>query len=172
MRRKVTLFLLISICFVLQTTICKSIAFADIAPNLLLIVIATFGFMRGRREGMFIGALSGLLVDIFFGPYLGLNTLLYMYIGYINGLFKKYFYPDDINLPLILIAGSDWLLNTTLYLFVFIGRRRFDYFYYLKTIIVPEMVYSTIVTVFVFFLLVRLNEWIEKEEKRRAKNIE
>ncbi|MBQ1802929.1 MAG: rod shape-determining protein MreD [Lachnobacterium sp.] len=172
MRRKVTLFILISICFVLQTTIFKAIAFAGIAPNVLLVVVATFGFMRGNREGMFIGIFTGLLMDIFFGPYLGLNTLLYMYIGYINGLFKKYFYPDDINLPLLLTAGSDWLLNTTLYLLVFIGRRRFDYLYYLKTIIIPEMVYTTIVTIFIFFLLVKLNEWIEKEEKRRAKNIE
>ena len=55
MRRKVTLFILISICFVLQTTIFKAIAFAGIAPNVLLVVVATFGFMRGKREGMFIG---------------------------------------------------------------------------------------------------------------------
>ena len=103
MRRKIVLFIIVTVCFLLQTTIFPSLTFANIAPNLLLIVAASFGLMRGKKEGLWIGFFCGLLIDIFCGFYLGVYALLYMYIGYINGMFKKYFYPDDIKLPMVMI---------------------------------------------------------------------
>ena len=92
MPRKIVLFVLISICFVLQTTVFHIFSFGNIGPNLLLIVVTSFGLMRGKKEGMYIGFFSGLLIDIFCGFYLGFYALLYMYIGYISGLFQKRFF--------------------------------------------------------------------------------
>ena len=63
--------------------------------------------MRGKKEGMYIGFACGLLLDIFGSGILGFYALLYMYIGYINGCFRKMFYPEDLKLPMLLIAGSD-----------------------------------------------------------------
>ena len=106
MRRKITVTLIIIVCFLLQSTLFKALSFASISPNLLIVVCASFGFMRGRKEGIFIGFFSGLLIDIFFGEMIGFYALLYMYAGFLNGCFKKMFYPDDIKLPMLLIAGS------------------------------------------------------------------
>lgn len=110
MRRKITVTLIIIVCFLLQSTLFKALSFASISPNLLIVVCASFGFMRGRKEGIFIGFFSGLLIDIFFGEMIGFYALLYMYVGFLNGCFKKMFYPDDIKLPMLLIAGSDYLI--------------------------------------------------------------
>ena len=38
------------------------------------------------------GLICGLLVDIFFGDVIGLYALIYMYIGFFSGLFKKMFH--------------------------------------------------------------------------------
>ena len=111
MRRKITVTLIIIVCFLLQSTLFKALSFASISPNLLIVVCASFGFMRGRKEGIFIGFFSGLLIDIFFGEMIGFYALLYMYAGFLNGCFKKMFYPDDIKLPMLLIAGSDLSYN-------------------------------------------------------------
>ena len=111
MRRKITVFIIIGVCYLLQTTFFDTLSFASISPNLLIIVTSSFGFMRGRKEGLFIGFFCGLLLDIFGGGVLGFYSLLYMYIGYINGMFRKLFYPEDIKLPLVLIAGSDLSYN-------------------------------------------------------------
>ena len=78
MRRKLTVFLIIYVCYLLQTTLFQVLTFASIAPNLLIIVVASFGFMRGKREGLFIGFFCGLLMDIFGGGVLGFYALLYM----------------------------------------------------------------------------------------------
>lgn len=168
MLRKFVLFIIIAICFVLQTTTFQALSFANIAPNLMIIIVSSFGFMRGRKEGMYIGAFCGLLIDIFCGSYIGVYALLYMYIGYINGLFRKRFYPDDIKLPLLLIAGSDVALNLLIYFFMFLFRKRLNLLYYLTSVIIPELVYTMVITIFFYFLLLKINQKLEEYEKRRA----
>ena len=107
MRRKVTLFFIICICFLLQTTVFKALTFANISPNLLIIAVSSFGFMRGKKEGMAVGFISGIFIDVFWGNSLGFNMLLYTVIGYMNGAFQRLFYDDDIKLPIGLIAASE-----------------------------------------------------------------
>ena len=55
MRRKVIIAVLIIVTFILQTTIFQTLAVASVAPNLLLILTVTFGFMRGKKEGLWTG---------------------------------------------------------------------------------------------------------------------
>lgn len=168
MPRKIVLFLLIIICFLLQTTAFPTISIATVVPNLLLIIVSSFGLMRGKTEGMYIGFFSGLLIDIFFGFYLGIYALLYMYIGFVTGLFQKHFYPDDIKLPLLIISTSDFVYNLILYLVLFLTRNRFDFGYYLLNIILPEYVYTTIIAIFMYFILLKINQKLEAYEKRSA----
>lgn len=168
MARKIVLFLIISICFVLQTTTFQTLSFANIAPNLMIIIVSSFGLMRGRKEGMYVGFICGLLVDIFCGFYLGVYALLYMYVGYINGFFRKRFYPEDIKQPLILVSSSDILCNLVVYIILFLTRNRYDFVFYLLNVIIPEWVYTMVVTLFLYFILLKINQKLENYEKRRA----
>lgn len=127
MRRKVNVFIIIAICFLLQTTLFQALSFASISPNLLIIVVSSFGFMRGKKEGMYIGFACGLLLDIFGSGILGFYALLYMYIGYINGCFRKMFYPEDLKLPMLLIAGSDLGCNLLIYFFLFLFQQSLSF---------------------------------------------
>lgn len=168
MRRKITVFIIIAICYLLQTTLFEALSFASISPNLLVIVVSAFGFMRGKREGLFIGALSGLILDIFSGSIIGFYTLLYMYIGFLNGLFRKLFYPEDIKLPMLLIAGSDLSCNLFIYFFAFLFRNRYNFDYYFLHLMIPELVYTMVVTIFLYFIVLKINQHLEVIEKRSA----
>ena len=64
MKRKVITFFIILISFLLQSTLFVKLKFGAVSPNLMLVVTSSFGFMRGRKSGMAVGAISGLLVDI------------------------------------------------------------------------------------------------------------
>ncbi len=172
MLRKICLFFIITICFLLQTTVFQALSLAEIAPNLLIIAVSSFGFMRGKKEGMFVGFFCGLLIDIFFGFYLGVYALIYMYIGYINGIFQKRFYPDDMKLPMLLIGASDIISNLVVYFFLFLFRSRFRFWDYLRTIILPEFVYTMVITIFLYFILLKVNQALEAHEKRRAKKFD
>ena len=43
MRRKITVFIIIGVCYLLQTTFFDTLSFASISPNLLIIVTSSFG---------------------------------------------------------------------------------------------------------------------------------
>ncbi len=168
MRRKIIVTLIIIVCYLLQTTLFRTLSFASISPNILIVVVSSFGFMRGRREGMWIGFFCGLLLDIFNGGVLGFYALLYMYVGYANGMFRKLFYPDDIKLPMLLITGSDVAVNLVIYFFMFLFRNRFNLSYYFFKIMLPELVYTMIVTIFLYIVLLKINQKLEAVEKRSA----
>ncbi|MCI5493021.1 MAG: rod shape-determining protein MreD [Lachnospiraceae bacterium] len=169
MRRKISVAIIIIVCFLLQSTLFKALSFASISPNLLVVVTAAFGFMRGKKEGMFIGFFSGMLMDIFFGSILGFYALEYMYIGYFNGFFRKQFFPDDIKLPLILIGVSDILYNLGVYVLRFFFRGKFQIGYFMLHIVIPELVYTLLVTIVLYFIILKINQHLERMEKRSAK---
>ena len=168
MRRKIAVFLLILICFLLQSTVFQGLAFGGIVPNLLIILTSSFGFMRGEKEGLVIGFFCGLLCDICFGDAVGLQALILMYIGYLNGKFSGIFYPEDIKLPMALIIISDFSFGIVSYILMFLLRGRLHFVYYLRTIIIPETVYTTIVTLILYPMVLKINVGLETREKQSA----
>ncbi len=158
MKRSITIGFIIIICFILQSTLFQYLALAGIVPNLLLIVTMSFGLMRGRREGMLVGFFSGLLIDVFFGQVLGPYAFIYMTMGYINGFFHRIYYVEDVLLPMITIAVNDFIFNVIIYIIFFLLRNRLDFGEYLINIILPEMLYTMIITLFFYKLLVRINK--------------
>ena len=166
MKRKIIVIITVIISFLLQSTLFQTLSFASISPNLLVILTSAFGFMRGKKEGMVIGFFCGLLMDIFYGSVLGFYALIYMYVGYVNGFFRKIFFPEDIKLPMILISVSDLTCNLLVYFFQFLFRKQFAFDYYLIHIIIPEWVYTILVTIFMYFILLKINQKLEMTEKR------
>ena len=160
MKRKVTLAVLILITFILQSTVFQSLAIASISPNLLLILTVSFGFMRGKKEGLFVGFFCGLLIDIFYGNLVGFYALIYMYIGFLNGFLYKVFYDEDVKVPMVLVAISDLAYGLAVYVLQFMLRGRLGIFNYLRHIIIPEMVYTVLITVILYRLLYKLNHWL------------
>ena len=160
--------LLIIICFILQNTIFQTLALASISPNLLVILTSSIGLMRGKKEGMLVGFFCGFMVDIFYGDLFGFYALVYMYIGYLSGFFNKIFYDDDIKLPMLLISASEFLYSLIVYVFLLMFRTRFEFGYYLIHIIIPELVYTIVVTLFLYRIINGINRRLERREKRSA----
>ena len=167
-RRVVVTAVIMLAAYLLQCTVFPSLEIAGIKPNLMLIVTASFGFMRGPREGMFVGFASGLLIDIQYGDMIGFYALIYLAAGLVNGLFEQIYFDEDIKLPLFLIAGSDFVYGLVVYFLTFLLRRDFDFLYYLNRSIVPETIYTIAVTLVVYPLLLLINHKLEAEEKRSA----
>ena len=124
--------------------------------------------MRGKTEGLLVGLISGMLIDLFYCEFFGFYTLLYMYIGYINGFFKNMFFDDDIKLPMLLITGSDFAYSCIIYVFSFLLRGRFDTMYYFINVIFPEVIYTVVVTLIFYRIIRRINKKLEEDEKRSA----
>ena len=128
--------LIVLAAYLLQCTLFNHLELAGIKPNLILIVTASFGFMRGQKEGMLVGVFAGLITDI--------------------------------KLPLFLISVSEFLYGIIIYLLMFMLRSDFNFLYYLNRIIVPELIYTIVITLGLYPLILFINHKLEAEEKRSA----
>lgn len=168
----VGIFILIS--YVLQTTFSMSLSFGVAAPNLLIVFVCSYALLRGKKEGMIVGFLIGILVDLFYGYYeiIGISAFLYLVIGYIVGLFHEILYLQDILIPIIAVAICDFAYNFIYYVFTFLVRNKLDFLHYMKSIILPELVYTVFITVFVYRVLMIFNRWLEAFEMRGREEID
>ncbi len=165
MRRLLVACLTVIVAFLLQCTVFKYLSLGGIGPNVLIIATASVGFMRNEKSGLLIGFFSGLLIDIFFGSIIGFYALVYMLIGYMNGTFSRIFYPEDIKLPLALIAISDLSYGMMCYVFLFLLNGQFHFPHYLLRVIVPEAVYTMVIGILVYPLLLLIYGWLDRLDR-------
>ena len=165
MRRFIIQLIIILVCFLLQTAVFRYLDLAGIVPNLLLIPTVSFGMMRGRKEGMLIGFISGLLIDLFYGSIVGPYALLYMYLGYINGFFHRVYFMEDILLPMLMVGANDFVFSIFVYIFSYLLRGRLDFGFYLLHVILPEMIYTMVMTLIIYKPLVKINLWLKSKEE-------
>lgn len=168
MKRILTIAVLILTCFLMQTTIFQALALANVVPNLLLILTVAFGYMRGEKEGLYIGFCCGLLADCVYGDVVGLYAFTYMIVGYLNGFVNKMYYSDDIVIPVALVAASDLVYNFFYYVFEFLLRSRLNFFFYFRRVMLPEVIYTVLVSVLFYKLFHMINNWLETMEQREA----
>lgn len=164
-KRNIMISVSIFVCFLLQTTLFKNLSFNGISPNLLLILTVTISLMNGKKAGLITGFVSGLLIDMFFGTALCFYALLYMYIGYVNGFFNRIFFKDDVKLPLVLITVSDLLYGIINYVLLFLLRGKFHFNYYFVHIILPEIVYTIVISIFLYPILLFIHNRINHANK-------
>lgn len=163
MKRRIVTVLIILIGFLFQCTVFKTLSIGSISPNLMVIITSSFGFMKGKKEGLWVGFFCGLLEDIFYGRLLGMHAVIYMYIGYANGYFNHIFYGEDIKLPIFLISASELAYGLGHYVIMFMMRSRFAFFYYLTRIILPELLYTIVVPLLFYRLIYGVNRRLDKE---------
>ena len=145
MKRGIVTAVLVFICFILQTSVFELIKLAGITPNILLILISSVAVMRGQKPGMIVGFFCGLLMDIFYGSTIGGFAFLYMVFGFVDGFFNRIYYSDDNILPLVLIGVNDLIYGFIMYILCGLLQNHLQIIYYLKNIILPEMVYTVAV---------------------------
>lgn len=151
--------------FILQTTVFPMLAINGVFPNTALILITSYSLLRGSKEGAIMGGVTGFLMDVFFSSMIGLYTLLYLAIGLLFGRSRRSFYRENYLLPVIFCVISTILFEVVLYVTGFLFRGEGNIFYFLIKILVPELVYTAILTVPVYRLLFGVNEWLELKEK-------
>lgn len=170
-RRALINLILIVAAFTIQNCIFPLLPFLSASPNLLLILTFSFGFIEGKRAGMVYGVLAGLLLDLFYSGPFGFYTLFYIYVGYINGICTKYYYEDYITLPLILSVLNDLAYNMYVYVFRFLIRGRLNFWYYFRQLMIPELIFTVVTTLFIYRLILYINRKLKALESRRDTTI-
>lgn len=171
MKRILINLVLMVLAFTVQTCIFPLIPFFSASPNLLLIMTFSMGFIYGKDAGMLYGLFAGILLDLFGGGSFGFYSLLFIYIGYLNGIFSRYYYEDYITLPMVLAIANELAYNLYIYIFQFLIRKRLNFLYYLKNIIIPEIIFTVVTTLLIYRLFLFISRKLEEMEQRRDTNL-
>ena len=166
MRRIIVNIAFIIFAFSLQICIFPFIPFLYAAPNLLIILTFTYGFSLGVEEGMLYGVICGILMDLYFSGPFGFFTLLFLWIGFVNGKLTAYFYEEYIFLPFIVCTISEIVYNVFIYIFRFFIREKYDVLYYLKNIVIPEVIITLIFTLLLYRFLLWYNKKLRVLDSR------
>ena len=164
-KRRVSTILLILICFVLQTTLLQHIKLASVAPNLLMIITVSIGYMRGRTEGLLVGFFCGLMFDMMYGSVIGLYAFIYMTVGFLTGYCQKIYFTDNVILPIGLVFCSETVYGLYYYIVEFLLRGRTNIGFFLVKVIIPEVIYTTVLAVFLLRFLRFLEKWLSPHKK-------
>ena len=102
------------------------------------------------------------------GQRLGFYMLLFAVIGYMNGFFRRLFYDDDIKLPIALIGASELIYGLVTYFCLYMLQGNFAFTNCLTHIILPELVYTILITLVLYQIILHINKKLEAEEQRSA----
>ena len=167
MKRIIVNAIMIFICFILQTAVFGSFKLADVMPNIFFIIISSMAMLRGQKEGMLVGFFCGIMVDLLYGPYLGMYALIYMILGFLAGYFHRVYFADDILMPGLIIGITDFVYGLTMYVIYGLLQNHLHVLTYFVKIILPEAVYTAAIGIVFYRIFFRVNRWLEKGEKGR-----
>lgn len=167
--RIISISLILVITNILQSTYFQQFRIRGAIPNFYIMIIVSFALLRGSKEGAIVGFFAGLLQDIYFGTSIGFYALMGMYVGYFCGKLNKNFYRESFLLPLVLTIFSTLLYEFTVYVFTYLVRGRVQILYFLNNIILPEVVYTGVISLFIYQGIYYLNERLEIRENKHRK---
>lgn len=139
-----------------------------ISPNFNIMIIVSFALLRGSKEGSIIGFFTGLIMEILFSTGRGYSAIIGACIGYFCGKFNKDFYRENLILPFMLTMISTIIAGLAKSIpFLLRGQR--NYLYFFKNIIIPETIYTIVLSIIIYQLMYVINEKIERNEKTNRK---
>ena len=103
--------------------------------------------MRGEHDGILTGFFCGLLFDVFFMDILGFYALLYAYIGFFNGLANNLYRKDDYKASAVSAHSfGSYVSACANFSFLNVLLGDFNFRFYLKGILLPELVFTMLVS--------------------------
>lgn len=151
------IFYLVWLCLlvVLQPTLGRGIEIWGIAPNLFLCFVVLAGFFRGKMEGAISGCIFGLMYDILIGRMIGVNSLIYLYVGLGAGILSEHFFGGGKRVTASIATMVATLLSAVIYYFarrVVHGDIGFLVAFF--RISVPEAIYNLVICFLLSFPVV------------------
>ncbi len=152
---------------ILQSTLCEYIRIDGISPNFWVMLVVSYSLLRGSKEGAIVGMVGGILNDVTYSMTLGSAAVAYAILGHLCGKLHPYCHRENFILPITCtFVGSIFI--SFMNLLGFILRGRLSFAYYIRAIIVPELIYTVLLTLIIYRISYMINRHLEIDEKKTS----
>lgn len=152
---------------VVQSTILPYWTVFGYAPNTALMCVISIALIKGRYHGAFFGLAIGLLQDIAFGLVIGINGLIYFIIGYVVGMLQLSLNTGNKLVPALSGGLTTIVYNFLYFVLMFFLAKNTPDLDVLKNIISIEILYNSILVIFIHGLFTDIFEKPSLSFKRR-----
>jgi rod shape-determining protein MreD len=163
----VTIYLVIPLLVVvavLQTTVVSHLTIWGVFADLPLLLVVSWGLLRGTREGMVWGFVGGLVVDLLSAAPFGAASLSLLAVGFLSGLGKATVFRAHVALPLVTVFLAT-IVYDLIFLFVLqISGQTVTWLSSLFRIALPSAALNAVLTPVVFGMMRWLYTRFGREE--------
>ena len=163
------LFVLVLVNYVLQTTLFPEIAILGVTPDTALVLIVSYAILRGDIEGALFGLFAGFVQDASGGMFIGIYALLGFVTGYVCGKPFRTFFKDNYFLPFFIIVFASFTHQFLLYVTTILFTGQVEFLLYLRTIILPTMIYTASLSIPFYAFMYFVNAMLERYERNFGK---
>lgn len=164
-------FPLIIIAAMLQVAFLPHLTAFNLIPNLLLVILVIWGFLRPPEQSIIWAIMAGITLDLFSASTFGIYTLLFVIITFAVSFVKQNFI-SDISFPFkIFVAFSAFLVFNLLYFLLqqFLGILHIESISFVASdflfkITPLEILYELVIFILILFPLQKFNEWVSHYE--------
>ena len=156
------------LCYVFQSSVCGVLTLNDAVPDLLMIIVVSASYIKGCNAGIVYGFCAGFILDLTYGTHLGYFALIYLFCGFLTGLFHRFYRKDDNITPLLLITAGVFLCQSIYYVTEFLIKGRFAYHLYFTGIIMPKLVYTILIAAVLYKLCQISILWTVRLEEQKT----
>lgn len=135
---------LVVLALVAQVTVANFIQVWGIRPDLIMILIIMNGFLRGIREGAFLGFMAGLLKDVVTGNFLGAGALSGLVAGCAAGYAESRLFKENLIIVMGLIWFISFLGQLVSYILLSMAGLGLSLFIGLFKVIIPASTYNAL----------------------------
>ncbi|MEA2086895.1 MAG: rod shape-determining protein MreD [Candidatus Caldatribacteriota bacterium] len=154
---------IIVVTLLIQLTLINSITILGLKPDLIMVVVVVFSLLKGEKEGTVSGFASGLLQDIFSAGLLGINALAKTVVGFTCGIVKEKIFHEHILfiIPVITFIAS-FMQSIIIFLLLRAFGTEYNLVWSLKQVALPEALYSSLLSPFIFLAINKLFQLIKE----------
>ncbi|HPT77651.1 MAG TPA: rod shape-determining protein MreD [Candidatus Atribacteria bacterium] len=151
----ITAILLLNTIF--QSSLFPFIRIKGAAPDTLMMIVVSFALQTGSISGAIIGFSGGLIQDIIYGNSLGVYAVIYMLIGFFTGFVQDKIFIDNIFIPSVFTFLGSVLKGLMLMVYMFFLRSGITLGYNMKNLVLPEAIYTVLLTPLIYYWIFLLN---------------
>ena len=150
---------------ILQPTVMQWIGIFGISPNIFLIFVIATALSCGKKAGAVCGLVFGFTLDMLVGRMIGVNALIFMYMGFFVGILCERFISGTESLTAgVIILAISALCGLLYYIAYSMLWGDIGFFKALFRVILPEALYTAVIGILLFTPIRKSFRLIQKRE--------
>ncbi len=145
--------------------------FLDLAilPNVALVLVICYSYIRSDIEGALFGLAVGLMQDALFSSIIGYYALIYFIVGYISNHILKAFLNLNVIPVVFLNFIVTFIYGFMIYFLSFFFEGKFDIFNYMYHIMFFEAIENAVVSIPIFYFIYFIDSKLKVREHKTTK---